>query len=158
MANRELERNGRDRRQVFLGEYTHTLDGKGRVVMPARFRDELSDGCIVLKGQDGQVQVFPSEVWREKAAEVAARPQNRRGRRFMRTFFAGADPQQLDKAGRLLVKPELRTFANLTEGSEVMVLGVYDHVELWSPDAYDSERDLSEEVFMADEEDEPEAI
>lgn len=138
---------------MFLGEYTHTLDGKGRVVMPARFREELAEGCIALKGQDGQVEIFPSEVWRKKAAEVAARPQNRRGRRFSRYFFASADEQQLDKAGRLLIKPELRSFAGLVEGGEVVVLGVYDRVELWSPEAYAAERARAEEVFMADEED-----
>lgn len=142
---------------MFLGEDTHTLDGKGRVVLPSRFRDDLSDGCIVTKGQDGQLVVYPKATWAAKAAEVMERPNNRAGRRFARTFFAGADEQGLDKAGRLLVKPDLREYAAMELGSEVVVLGVFDHIEVWSPGQYEMERTRGDEVYMADEEDEREA-
>jgi MraZ protein len=137
--------------EVFLGEYTHTLDGKGRVVMPARFREELADGCIVLKGREGQVEIFPREVWNQRAAEMAEGLRKRKGRSVSRYFFASADEQQLDKAGRLLVKPDLRGFAGLSEGDEVVVVGVYDRVELWNPTVYAQERRKAEELLMEDE-------
>lgn len=137
---------------MFLGEDTHTLDTKGRIVMPSRFRDDLSSGCIVLKGQDGHLMIYPSEVWRERAAEIMQQPQNRAGRRFSRTFFSGADEQQLDKSGRLLIKPDLREFAGLEPGADVAVLGVYDHVELWNRDSYETERELGDELYVTEEE------
>lgn len=137
---------------MFLGEDVHTLDGKGRVVMPSRFRDELSESCVVTKGRDGHLEVYPSSAWQEKAEEAMARPQNRAGRRFLRTFFAGADEQTLDKAGRLLVKPDLRTYAELEAGSEVVVLGVFDHIEIWNAESYRSERTIGDEAFLEDDE------
>lgn len=139
---------------MFLGEDIHTLDTKGRVVMPARFRDELTDGCIVAKGQDGHLVVFPRQEWERKAAEVMALPQNRSGRRFARTFFGGADEQSLDKQGRLLVKPDLRAYVGVESGSDVYVLGVYDHVELWSPETYAAERSRGDEEFMREDDEE----
>lgn len=142
---------------MFLGEDTHSLDGKGRVVLPSRFRAELDRGCVVTKGQDGQLVVFPTASWEEKAAEVMERPQNRAGRRFARTFFGGADQQDLDKSGRLLLKPDLREYASLEMGTEVVVVGVFDHIELWNPGSYDGERSRGDEVYMSDEEDEIDA-
>ncbi|MFO7549438.1 MAG: division/cell wall cluster transcriptional repressor MraZ [Acidimicrobiia bacterium] len=139
---------------MFLGEDVHTLDGKGRVVMPSRFRERLTDSCIVTKGQDGQLVVFPRATWEQKAADAMHRPQNRAGRQFARTFFASADEQSLDKTGRLLVKPELRGYASLESGSEVVVLGVYDHVELWNVSSYESDRAAGDEAFLEDDDEE----
>lgn len=139
---------------MFLGEDVHTLDGKGRVVMPSRFRDEMGESCVVTKGRDGHLEVYPRGAWEEIAGEVRARPQDRTGRRFIRTFFAAADEQTLDKAGRLLVKPDLRTYADIEMGSEVVVLGVYDHVEIWNTEAYAAERTAGDEAFLDDDDDE----
>lgn len=125
---------------MFLGEYFHTLDGKGRVVMPSPFRRYLEDGCVLTKGQDGQLVLFAVDDFQRKAAEVMERPQDRGGRRFSRTVFGGADLQSPDKSGRLLVKPELRDFAGLEPSSEITVLGVYDHVELWDKERYLADR------------------
>ena len=139
---------------MFLGEDRHTVDGKGRIVLPSRYRDELVDGCVITKGRDGQLMVYPVDVYSAQAEEVMARPQNRVGRRFARTFFAAADEQGLDKAGRLLLKQELRSYAGVDTGSEAIVLGVFDHIELWDPESYSDERQKGEEVYMADEDEE----
>jgi MraZ protein len=139
---------------VFLGEDTHSLDEKGRVVLPRRFRDALADGCIVAKGEDHQLLVFTRQEYDRKAAEVMAMPATRSGRRIRRTFFSGADEQTLDKAGRLLLKTELRTYAGLAEGNEVKVLGVYGHIELWDPETFASDKARGEEDFTRDDEDE----
>ncbi len=144
--------DGRKDLEVFLGEYFHSLDEKGRVVMPSGFRGDLAEGCVVTKGQDGQLAIFSTDEFRKKAAEVKERPQDRGGRRFSRTVFGGADLQILDKSGRVLVKPDLRDFAGLQLATEIAVIGVFDHVELWEKDRYLSDRVTGDEIYL-DEED-----
>ena len=139
--------------RVFLGEDTHTIDAKGRVVMPARFRAALTDGCVVTTGNDRQLLVYPTETYAERAREINALPRNREGNRIRMMFFSGADEQSLDKAGRLLVRQELRDYASLPEAGEVKVVGMFDHIALWEPQAYDTERSAAEEVFLSYEED-----
>jgi MraZ protein len=136
---------------VFLGEYFHSLDGKGRVVMPSSFRRRLEEGCVITKGQDGQLVLFAAGDFENKAAAVIAEPQDKRGRRFSRTLFAGADLQTPDKTGRVLVKPDLRTFAGLEVGTEIAVLGVFEHVELWQKDRYLTERASGDESYLDEE-------
>ncbi len=136
---------------MFLGEYFHSLDEKGRVVLPSGFRRSLEDGCVVTKGQDGQLLLFPPSEFQKRAADVTERPQNRSGRRFSRTVFSGADHQMLDKSGRVLLKPDLRKYAGLTS-SEVAVIGVYDHVEVWNKDLYISDREAGDESYLEEDE------
>lgn len=116
--------------------------------MPSGFRGDLEDGCVVTKGQDGQLVIFSVDDFAKKAAEVMERPQDRQGRRFARTVFGGADHQALDKSGRVLVKPELREFADLVTGREVAVVGVFDHVELWDKERYLSDRTTGDEIYQ----------
>jgi len=137
---------------VFLGEYFHSLDEKGRVVMPSGFRRRLAEGCVVTKGQDGQLLLFPPDEFEARASEVREKPQNRSGRRFSRTVFSGADLQTLDKSGRVLVKPELRKYAALNGSTEVAVIGVFDHVELWNKDQYIADRDAGDESYLEEDE------
>lgn len=137
---------------MFLGEYFHSLDDKGRVVLPSSFRRELEDGCVVAKGRDGQLMIHSTAVFEQMASEVISQPQDRGGRRFSRTVFAGADRQDLDKSGRVLVKPDLRQFAELEPGNEIAVLGVFDHIELWEKDRYLTDRAAGDESYV-DEED-----
>ena len=143
--------DGRKQRML-LGEYFHSLDGKGRVVLPSSFRRELEDGCVVTKGQDGQLVIYPVETFRTLAADVASAAPSRDSRRFARTVFGGADNQDMDKTGRVLVKPDLRQFAGLETGTEIAVVGVFDHVELWEKDRYLEDRAAGDERYV-DEED-----
>jgi len=138
--------------EVFLGEYFHSLDEKGRVVMPSGFRRRLEEGCVVTKGQDGQLVLFPAREFEARAAEVTDISQNRSGRRFSRTVFAGADLQTLDKSGRVLVKPDLRDFADLEVASEIAVIGVYDHVELWNKTSYLEDRATGDQSYLEEDE------
>lgn len=138
---------------MFLGEYFHSLDSKGRVVMPSGFRRRLEDGCVITKGQDGQLIIFAAEDFERKAAEVMENPQDKAGRRFARTLFAGADLQAPDKSGRVLVKPELRSFAGLEPGTEIAVLGLFDHVELWEKERHLAERATGDESYLDEEDD-----
>jgi MraZ protein len=137
---------------VFLGEYFHSLDEKGRVVLPSGFRRRLDQGCVLTKGQDGQLLLFPPDEFAARAAEVRERQQNRSGRRFSRTVFSGADLQTLDKSGRVLVKPDLRGYAALGASTEVAVIGVYDHVEVWNKERYLSDRAAGDESYLEEDE------
>jgi MraZ protein len=136
---------------VFLGEYFHSLDGKGRVVMPSSFRRRLENGCVVSKGQDGQLVIFAAEDFEKKASEVIERTQDRGGRRFSRTVFGGADLQTLDKSGRVLVKPDLREFADVELATEIVVVGVFDHVELWNTETYMADRETGDVSYLEEE-------
>ena len=120
--------------------------------MPSTFRRGLEEGCVLAKGQDGQLVVFSVDDFQAKATEVIEREQNRGGRRFSRTMFGGADLQTMDKSGRLLVKPDLRTFAALEGSTEVAVVGVFDHVELWNRDRYLADRTAGDEIFVEEDE------
>jgi MraZ protein len=137
---------------VFLGEYFHSLDGKSRVVMPSGFRRRLEDGCVLTKGQDRQLVLFPTGEFEARAAEVTEMEQNRTGRRFSRTVFSGADLQTLDKSGRVLIKPDLRDFADLETGSEIAVIGVFDHVELWNKTLYLEDRATGDQTYLEEDE------
>ncbi len=136
---------------MLLGEYFHSLDGKGRVVLPSSFRRELEKGCVLAKGQDGQLVIYPLDTFQTLAEEVMANPQNRDGRRFSRTVFGGADHQEMDKSGRVLVKPDLRQFAGLEAGTEIAVVGVFNHVELWEKDRYLDDRTTGDERYVDEE-------
>ncbi|HLV90190.1 MAG: hypothetical protein J5I28_10955 [Acidimicrobiales bacterium] len=137
---------------MFLGEYFHTLDEKGRVVLPSPFRRQLAEGCVVAKGRDGQLMVHRTEDFARMAEDVVAGPQNRRTRMLARTMFAGADQQDLDKSGRLLVKPDLRDFGGFQTGSEIVVIGVFDHIELWEKDRYLEDREAGDQTYVDEDE------
>jgi MraZ protein len=115
---------------MFLGEYTHSLDEKGRVVMPSRFRAELATGCVLTKGQERCLYVFPQDRWEEEANAVLRLPRtDRRARNYSRSFFASASDQSLDRAGRCQIPEPLRVYAGLTK--DVTVVGVADRIEIW---------------------------
>jgi transcriptional regulator MraZ len=115
---------------MFLGEYQHSLDAKGRVILPARYREELAGGAYVTKGRGGCLFVYAEEEF-EQVAE-RARELSRRGDRELetaRTFFAGAAPAVPDKQGRVAIPQHLREFAGLEK--DVVVAGVFSRVEIW---------------------------
>jgi MraZ protein len=115
---------------MFLGEYSHSLDEKGRVVMPSKFRAGLEEGCVVTKGQERCLYVFPIQSWESEAAKVLSLPRtDRRARNYSRSFFASASNQSLDKTGRCQIPESLRLYAGLAK--DVTVVGVADRVEIW---------------------------
>lgn len=138
---------------MFLGEYFHSLDEKGRVVMPSSFRDDLKAGCVVTKGQDGQLLLYTPDEFQKRATEVLAeQPKNRSGRRFARTVFAGADSVDVLAGGRVKLNGDLREFATLEPSTEVVVLGVLDHIEVWNKDSYLADRETGDEVYLEEDE------
>ena len=126
---------GRRARPVFLGEYNHSLDEKGRLVMPRKFRPGLERGCVVTKGQDRCLFVFPLERREEEAEKVLSLPRtDRRARNFARSFFASASDQVPDRQGRVQIPESLRAYAGLEK--DVTIVGMADHLELWSTETW----------------------
>jgi len=121
---------------MFFGEHEHTIDDKSRVTLPARFRDALGDGVVLARGLDANVDVYPRTAWQNgveaRLAELDSL--SRESRELRRFFFAGAVDAELDKQGRVLVPPVLVKHATL--GKEVVVAGVYDHIEIWDRAAW----------------------
>lgn len=115
---------------MFLGEYQHSLDTKGRVILPAKFRDQLFGGAFVSKGRDGCLFVYAPEEFETVASEVReAAKRGERERAAARSFFAGAAEVVPDKQGRVAIPPSLREYAGL-EG-EVVLAGVFSRIEIW---------------------------
>ena len=99
---------------MFMGEYNHTIDAKGRMIVPSKFREQLGNEFVVTKGLDGCLFVYPNEEWHnieEKFRNVPLTTKD--ARKFSRFFFAGAATCELDKQGRILIPPVLREFADL---------------------------------------------
>ena len=130
---------------MFLGEHQHSLDAKGRVILPARFRDQLEQGAVMAKALDGCLAVYPMEEFQlvaDKARELAQR--GPRERQAARAFFAGAVEIVPDKQGRVAVPQNLRDFAGLTR--EVIVAGMNHRIEIWDAQRFrelDREGDAS---------------
>lgn len=119
-----------------LGTHSYQLDPKGRVSLSARFREALADGAVLTLGQDGCLFCFPRAEWEERSREVRSLPlSDTRGRAYARLFFGKAEPVEPDSQGRLLIPQRLRTESGI--GREVVVLGVYDRMEIWDRDAHE---------------------
>jgi MraZ protein len=131
---------------VFTGEYQHTLDEKGRLAVPARFRAELAQGAQVSKWIDGCVALFPRADWEVLAERTAALPvTDQSARTFQRFLFGAAFEVELDRQGRFVLPLVLREFAELA--SQVVVVGARRRLELWSPQRwsrYSAEMDRPE--------------
>lgn len=124
---------GGERPTVFLGEFSHTLDEKGRLTIPAKFRDELAGGLVVTRGIDHCLSVYPRQVWDGLAERIAQLPLTQRSaRNFGRLMFSGAADFIPDRQGRVLIPQGLRDYARLD--SEAIIIGLYDRLEIWNPD------------------------
>ena len=120
---------------MFLGEHQHSLDAKGRVILPARFRDQLEDGAVMAKALDGCLAVYPVEEFQRVAANLQeARARGATERQAARSYFSGAVEITPDKQGRVAIPAPLRTFAKLER--EVTVAGNFDHLEIWDTETF----------------------
>lgn len=116
---------------MFVGEYNHTIDTKGRVIVPSKFREELGSEFVVTKGLDNCLFVFPMDEWNRFEAKLQSLPvANKNARKFSRFFLSGASMTEADKQGRILLPPTLREFAGMEK--EIVLVGVGSRVEIWS--------------------------
>ncbi len=122
--------------RMFMGEYNHSIDAKGRVTVPSKFREALGERFTVTKGLDGCLWVFPASEWEEFSGKLAELPVARKdARNFSRFFLAGACEAETDKMGRILLPQVLRDYAGL-EG-EAVVIGAGSRVEIWNKAAWE---------------------
>lgn len=116
---------------MFSGEYQHTLDAKGRVIMPVKFREALGDSFVVTKGLDKNLLVFSREEWQKFYEKLSTLPlANKNSRGFSRLFLAGAIECETDKQGRILITQPLKDYASLVK--DVTIIGNGDKLEIWS--------------------------
>ena len=120
---------------MFMGEYNHIIDAKGRLIIPARFRELLGEEFILTKGLDGCLSIYPMDAWEAFETKLRALPRtNKNARTFTRFFVAGATNCELDRQGRILVPQTLREFAGLEK--EVVLTGNLDRIEIWSKEKW----------------------
>ena len=121
---------------MLLGEYAHTIDDKNRLTLPAKFRDSFADGGVVTRGLDGCLSLYAREDWDTLVAGRLAEldPLSEETRLMNRYFFSGASEAEPDKQGRIMIPPALLEHARLSR--EVVVAGVYDHLEIWDRAAW----------------------
>lgn len=122
---------------MFMGEYNHSIDTKGRVIIPAKFRDQLGESFVVTKGLDGCLWAFDTKEWEEFSGKLRALPvANKEARKFARFFLAGATEAGTDKMGRILIPQVLREYAKLEK--DVSLVGTGNRVEIWDKTAWEN--------------------
>jgi MraZ protein len=120
---------------MFIGEYNHTLDDKGRLAIPAKFRAILKKGAVVTKGLDNCLFLYTKEQWEKIAARFAALPISQaKSRAFARHLLAGAMDLEFDNQGRITLPEYLRHFSSLKK--KVIITGLYNHLEIWDESAW----------------------
>ena len=138
---------------MFMGEYSHTLDTKGRLTVPAKFREALGDRCVIARSLDQCLCIYAMEDWEKFVARLADIPYNvRKQRQLVRYFLSGANETEIDRQGRILIPSNLREAAGIDK--EVVLAGVGSRIEVWSKEIWEqalTEDELTEINGIAEE-------
>lgn len=128
---------------MFVGEYNHSVDDKGRVAVPARYRNVLEGGAILTRGNDGCLAMFRMNEWEVMMEKIAKLPQSKsEARNYMRFVLSGAVDVKLDKQGRINIPKYLMDFGQIDK--KVVFVGVFNRLEIWNTDIWDSYRNQIE--------------
>jgi MraZ protein len=131
---------------VFLGTHTPRLDEKGRLILPAKFREQLEEGVVVTRGQERCLYVFPVAEFSRLADQLRQAPvTSKQARDYLRVFLSGASDEAVDRQGRVSIPTALRTYAGLDR--EVAVIGAGQRVEIWDLPAWETYLNEQEQVF-----------
>ena len=126
---------------MLIGEYEHSLDVKGRLIMPAKLREDIGEKFIITKGLDGCLFVFSENEWLNFEAKLKALPlSDKNARNFVRFFLSGATECEIDKQGRILIPANLREFAKLEK--DAVLVGVSNRIEIWNRDKWEEINDV----------------
>ncbi|MBI4300828.1 MAG: division/cell wall cluster transcriptional repressor MraZ [Chloroflexi bacterium] len=129
---------------MFLGEYEYNIDQKGRVAIPARFRDEFRGGLVVARGYDRCIVVYPLPEWQRMADKITSLPLTRQtSRRLSRATFASAYNLELDRQGRVIIPASLRDYAGIRDSA--VIVGVHNCLEIWDKDLWAAEKSIMTE-------------
>lgn len=139
---------------MLMGEYRHNIDDKGRLIIPARLREELGNNCIITRGLDGCLFIYPNLEWQKIVAKLNTLPFTKKdARNFTRFFLSGAQESEFDKQGRINITSPLVAYADLSK--ECVIIGVNDRIEIWSGENWnefininnDNLSDIAENLF-----------
>lgn len=131
---------------MFMGEYHHNLDSKGRLIIPADFRKQIGDKMIFTRGMEGCIFGYTEQVWQEMQAKLAHLPLTKRNaRKFTRMFYSGAMESEFDKQGRVNLTTTLKQHAGLKK--ECVIIGVSDRIEIWSLENWTNFSDEANEDY-----------
>lgn len=130
---------------MFIGEYNHSVDEKGRMAVPAKFRTKLKQGAVVTKGLDNCLVIYPRAEWEQLAEKLSSLPISQANTRaFSRLMLAGAMDIELDKQGRMVIPEYLRQYASVEK--KVVVAGLYNRLEIWDQAKWESYRSETEDA------------
>ena len=134
---------------MLIGEYLHTMDAKGRLILPSKFRSELGERFIVTKGFDGCLYGYSIEEWKNIEEKIKTLPlvTGKDARNFTRFFFSSAIECEIDSQGRILISQNLREFASLKK--EIVIIGVSSRIEIWSKENWDAYNRLQDSEDIA---------
>lgn len=121
---------------MFMGEYSHTIDDKGRLTIPAKIREQLGSNFIITRGIDKCLFVYPIDEWDKVIAKYKELPNTKDARNFMRFFLSGATQNEFDKQGRINIANPLIKYADLKK--DCVIIGVNDRLEIWDKDSWDN--------------------
>ena len=124
---------------MFMGEFEHSIDSKGRIIIPSRFREDLGDKFVVTVGLDGCLFVYPQNEWEAFSAEIRKLPGTKEARQLQRLFFGKAAACEADKQGRIFIPAVLRECAGLEK--DIVFVGVLNKIEIWSKERLESNND-----------------
>ncbi len=120
---------------MFAGKFNHSIDNKGRIIVPSKFREALGDTFVVTRGVDDCLNMYSNEEWEKFLNSLTALPSNKEGRQLIRHFMAGAAECEIDKQGRVLIPADLRAKAGLEK--DVIFVGVLNKIEIWSKEHWE---------------------
>jgi MraZ protein len=130
----------------FTGEFRHTIDAKGRLIVPARMREEIDDDSVVLvMSPEGCIDLYSGDRWAEYESQLLTqRKANPDSRTVIRRIASSAHPDRIDRQGRMTIPPHLRAHAGIER--EVLVVGSFDHAEIWSPERWADDQPSDDEL------------
>ncbi len=131
---------------MFMGEYQHSVDAKGRLIVPSKFREDLGNTFVITRGLDNCLFGYPMDEWRKLEEKLKELPMTKKdARAFARFFFSGATEVEIDKQGRINIPSTLATYAKIEK--ECVVLGVSSKIEIWAKEAWESYFNEAEDSF-----------
>jgi MraZ protein len=133
---------------MFMGEFNHSVDAKGRIIIPSKFREDLGDQFVLTLGLDGCLFAYPYSEWEIFVEKLKTLPGTKEARQLQRYFMAGAAACEADKQGRILIPAKLRESAGLEK--DIVFVGVLNKIEIWSKERWDKNNDFDDVDAIAE--------
>ncbi|MGM0602478.1 MAG: division/cell wall cluster transcriptional repressor MraZ [Bacillota bacterium] len=131
---------------MFMGEYTHSMDSKGRLIIPSKLREDLTEKFVITRGLDNCLFLYPFPEWNTLEEKLTSLPMtSKNARNFVRFFFSGASECELDKQGRVSLPSNLREYADFEH--EIVIIGLANRIELWAKEKWDDYMDEVEDSY-----------